>query len=389
MRKTVLTLAALAVFICHAEPDDMATEAYAHFEATNEVAKAKAQIDASIGTKSAQDRAYASSVASNALATAKSYAEGLVVDVDSDSIISNAVETTIMIVDGRGYLLPSSTNGLAKTSYVDAKVMEQIDIWKAELGTTNYAQKSWVLSLDYTTLGAVQSYLAQIGYATKGYVSDNYVSKEQLNAADYAQKAWVDSYVAEHMPSIMPARLSMSIPEDSDYVEPVAIFGYYIFVFDDKPGNPRVIFHNGGFRIDCEYGEAVGDIDDFDGTVSFYLQDAPFERYVFRYKTSPVATIDKVDQTALALAGQVPTTVSNIVTKAYVENLGITSEEIDPTVPQWAKAPTKPAYTASEVGATSPTAVSNIVTTAYVREKLGVYLYVGEDGGIYVHTNEE
>ena len=36
-----------------------------------------------------------------------------------------------------------------------------------------------------------------------------------------------------------------------------------------------------------------------------------------------------------------------------------------------------------------PPAVSNVVTTAYVREKLGVYLYVGEDGGIYVHTNED
>ena len=34
-------------------------------------------------------------------------------------------------------------------------------------------------------------------------------------------------------------------------------------------------------------------------------------------------------------------------------------------------------------------AVSNIVTTAYVRERLGVYLYVGADGGIYVHTNED
>ena len=34
---------------------------------------------------------------------------------------------------------------------------------------------------------------------------------------------------------------------------------------------------------------------------------------------------------------------------------------------------------------------SNVVTTAYIREKLGVYLYIGEDNGIYVHTpsNEE
>lgn len=33
-------------------------------------------------------------------------------------------------------------------------------------------------------------------------------------------------------------------------------------------------------------------------------------------------------------------------------------------------------------------AVSNIVTTALVQEKLGVYLYIGQDGGIYVHTPE-
>ena len=120
--------------------------------------------------------------------------------------------------------------------------------------------------------------------------------------------------------------------------------------------------------------------------------------------------------------------------------------ETDPTVPAWAKAQTKPTYTASEVGAYStgavdeilqgylpldyfhdgqtipmywgdgtklcdfganwlgnlvdtvsekpdaddiPPAVSNIVTTALVRERLGVYLYVGADGGIYVHTNED
>lgn len=200
MRKTILILAALAAVVCRAEPDDFATEAYAHFEATNEVEKAKAQIAASINTRCAQDRAYASSVASNALETAKSYADSLVVDLNADSIVSNAVETTILIVDGRGYLLPSATNGLAKASYVDAKVMEQIDLWKEELGTTNYAPKSWVLSLDYTTLGAVQSYLASMDYASKGHVSDNYVSKAQLNAADYASKTWVDSYLAEHMP---------------------------------------------------------------------------------------------------------------------------------------------------------------------------------------------
>ena len=32
---------------------------------------------------------------------------------------------------------------------------------------------------------------------------------------------------------------------------------------------------------------------------------------------------------------------------------------------------------------------SNVVTQAYIREKLGVYLYIGQDGGIYVHTNTQ
>lgn len=32
---------------------------------------------------------------------------------------------------------------------------------------------------------------------------------------------------------------------------------------------------------------------------------------------------------------------------------------------------------------------SNVVTQAYIQEKLGVYLYIGQDGGIYVHTNQE
>ena len=32
---------------------------------------------------------------------------------------------------------------------------------------------------------------------------------------------------------------------------------------------------------------------------------------------------------------------------------------------------------------------SNVVTQAYIQEKLGVYLYIGQDGGIYVHTNTQ
>lgn len=66
----------------------------------------------------------------------------------------------------------------------------------------------------------------------------------------------------------------------------------------------------------------------------------------------------------IALTKDIPPAVSNVVTKAYVESLGISSEEEDPNVPAWAKAATKPEYTAEEVGATTPEDV-----TAAIREQ--------------------
>ena len=109
----------------------------------------------------------------------------------------------------------------------------------------------------------------------------------------------------------MPARLRMSLPEDSEFIEPVSIFDMYSFVFDDMPGKPRVAFRNGAFHIDCEYGSAVGIRDDFEGTVSFYLPDTPFEYYEFRYSMSPVATIKKVNLTAQALANTIDYSTNN------------------------------------------------------------------------------
>ena len=41
-------------------------------------------------------------------------------------------------------------------------------------------------------------------------------------------------------------------------------------------------------------------------------------------------------------ADDIPPAVSNIVTEAFVENLGVVLEETDPTVPQWAKSQTQP-----------------------------------------------
>ena len=61
-----------------------------------------------------------------------------------------------------------------------------------------------------------------------------------------------------------------------------------------------------------------------------------------------------------------------------------------PTSMAWGAITSKPT-TLSGYGITdalSSGGVSNIVTQAFVRDRLGVYLYVGEDGGIYVHTGD-
>ena len=162
--------------------------------------------------------------------------------------------------------------------------------------------------------------------------------------------------------------------------------------------------------------------------------------------------------------------LTNYYTKTDADGRYLQSfTELDPTVPSWAKAPSKPSYSYSEISGTPstwawsalsgvpafaavatsgaysdltgtptiptvPTAVSafendagyltqhqslsgyatetwvgqqgymtsyaesdpaaagiasNVVTQAYIREKLGVYLYIGQDGGIYVHTNTQ
>ena len=85
----------------------------------------------------------------------------------------------------------------------------------------------------------------------------------------------------------------------------------------------------------------------------------------------------------------IPTVPTNV--SAFNNDAGYLTSytETDPTVPQWAKAQTKPSYTAAEVGATSPAAVSNIVSTVYVREKLGVWMEYDEATGFYYYCHEE
>jgi len=219
-------------------------------------------------------------------------------------------------------------------------------------------------------------------------------AKTYTNAVN-AANAYTDGKIAEipvpdnYASATMPGRLRMSLPEDSEFVEPLAVFDYYVFMFDDSLGKPRVVFQNGVFHMECEYGSAVGERDDFDGIVTFNLPNAPFERYVFSYTMSPVATLGKIEMTSAelnadisTLRDSIPSTTSNIVTKAYVEGLGISLQESDPTVPQWAKAQTKPTYTASEVGAYSTGDVDSILrdylSLDYFKDGQTIPMYWGD-----------
>ena len=103
----------------------------------------------------------------------------------------------------------------------------------------------------------------------------------------------------------MPARLMMRNPQESQYVEPISVWEMYSFRFPDMPGHPIVVYENGKWGMECEYGMAIGSYDSFDGYLTFTLPDAPFERYIFDVVYSPVATFDKVDQTAQALTSSI------------------------------------------------------------------------------------
>ena len=176
-------------------------------------------------------------------------------------------------------------------------------------------------------------------------------------------------------------------------------------------------------------------------------------RGLFYLPTARLAGMNINDTEALANLADIAAATNAAVRAAnnYTDEVANDVAAAVAAIPDWAKAQTKPTYTASEVGAYStgevdnilqgylpldyfqngqtipmywgdgtklcdfganwlgnlaagvqnnsdaidaisddiPPAVSNIVTTALVRERLGVYLYVGADGGIYVHTNED
>ena len=87
----------------------------------------------------------------------------------------------------------------------------------------------------------------------------------------------------------------------------------------------------------------------------------------------------------------VPNGQTNLVGRVALTNdIPDVPPETDPNVPAWAKAPSKPTYTASEVGATDGEAVTNIVRqmslSGIYDDKLGVWWTPHMSGGAYYWT---
>jgi len=112
---------------------------------------------------------------------------------------------------------------------------------------------------------------------------------------------------------------------------------------------------------------------------------------VNNFEVTNVANALKIVEQEAAAAGAAFT---NYATKAWVEGKNYLTADYSTL--------TNNAAFTSAVAAVSPPVdlsgycttgeaagiASNVVSQAYIRQKLGVYLYVGEDGGIYVHTEE-
>ena len=66
----------------------------------------------------------------------------------------------------------------------------------------------------------------------------------------------------------------------------------------------------------------------------------------------PTKTSDLVNDSGFITSADIPTKTSDLVNDSgFISGEDVPLHETDPTVPQWAKSPTKPSYTASEVGA--------------------------------------
>jgi hypothetical protein len=133
-------------------------------------------------------------------------------------------------------------------------------------------------------------------------------------------------------------------------------------VFWARPSNPEgtgfdfFVFDNGSWQSLSQYDNVI--IPEVDPYLSAFINDVGF--YTVPTGGIPSTDLSEAVQTALTAAGtayQKPSTgiPSTDLSSAVQTSLGkadtAIQTETDPTVPSWAKASSKPSYTASEVGA--------------------------------------
>ena len=109
--------------------------------------------------------------------------------------------------------------------------------------------------------------------------------------------------------------------------------------------------------------------------------------------TAHTHTAAEVGAMATSERGNYLTTATTIPTEASIEASGFTKNaltgytETDPTVPAWAKAASKPSYTAAEVGAMATSERSNYSTTGHTHEQYSVTSHTHSQYSLTSHTH--
>lgn len=116
-----------------------------------------------------------------------------------------------------------------------------------------------------------------------------------------------------------------------------------------EPGVASAFILNGrvtGVKGSAETDFRIGD-------VSLSPSDLGMDPSSYALRTElPTKTSDLTNDSGFITDADVPTKTSDLVNDSgFIDGAEVPLHETDPTVPQWAKSPNKPSYTASEVGA--------------------------------------
>ena len=213
--------------------------------------------------------------------------------------------------------------------------------WKSIIAPTNnhpYGRLQVTLSLMYVN----SSNKVATGNSINGYI--DFATEAEYNAAVCLTHSSVRTTRMEERTNafIIPSSLSLvtdALPETGE--EDVL---YLIYDEDTAPAMKEYLWHNGAWRY-----LGTTDVD-----LSEYLKSTDISDWA-KAATKPTYTAKEVGAAAeqhkhstadITDFPAIPTKVSELQNDS-----GYISEETDPTVPAWAKAESKPAYTAEEVGA--------------------------------------